>query len=91
MLHSGSRGVGNAIGTMFIELAKQDALRNNANLPDRDLAYFEEGARYFGDYVRAVGWAQSSRRLNREVMMQRRDRGREDGDRQERSRATSRR
>jgi RNA-splicing ligase RtcB len=41
MLHSGSRGVGNAIGTMFIELAKQDALRHNANLPDRDLAYFE--------------------------------------------------
>ena len=71
MLHSGSRGVGNAIGTMFIELAKQDAMRNNANLPDRDLAYFEEGARYFGDYVRAVGWAQQFARLNREVMMRR--------------------
>jgi tRNA-splicing ligase RtcB len=71
MLHSGSRGVGNAIGTMFIELAKQDALRNNANLPDKDLAYFEEGARYFGDYVRAVGWAQKFARLNREVMMRR--------------------
>jgi tRNA-splicing ligase RtcB len=71
MLHSGSRGVGNAIGTMFIELAKQDALRNNANLPDRDLAYFEEGSRYFGDYVRAVGWAQKFAALNREVMMKR--------------------
>jgi len=71
MLHSGSRGVGNAIGTMFIELAKQDAMRNNANLPDRDLAYFEEGARYFGDYVRAVGWAQRFAKLNREVMMRR--------------------
>ena len=71
MLHSGSRGVGNAIGTMFIELAKQDALRNNANLPDRDLAYFEEGARYFGDYVRAVGWAQKFAATNREVMMKR--------------------
>jgi len=71
MLHSGSRGVGNAIGTMFIELAKQDALRNNANLPDRDLAYFEEGARYFGDYVRAVGWAQKFSATNREVMMKR--------------------
>ncbi|HYN60911.1 MAG TPA: RtcB family protein [Rubrivivax sp.] len=71
MLHSGSRGVGNAIGTMFIELAKQDALRNNANLPDRDLAYFEEGARYFGDYVRAVGWGQRFAALNREVMMKR--------------------
>ncbi|HEY6511505.1 MAG TPA: RtcB family protein [Burkholderiaceae bacterium] len=71
MLHSGSRGVGNAIGTLFIELAKQDALRNNANLPDRDLAYFEEGSRYFGDYVRAVGWAQRFAALNREVMMRR--------------------
>lgn len=71
MLHSGSRGVGNAIGTLFIELAKQDALRNNVHLPDRDLAYFEEGSRYFGDYVRAVGWAQQFARLNREVMMRR--------------------
>jgi len=69
MLHSGSRGVGNAIGTHFIELAKKDALRNNANLPDADLAYFEEGAQYFGDYVRAVGWAQRFAKANREVMM----------------------
>jgi tRNA-splicing ligase RtcB len=71
MLHSGSRGVGNFIGTMFIELAKQDAMRNNVQLPDRDLAYFEEGARYFGDYVRAVGWAQKFAAINREVMMKR--------------------
>ncbi|AKJ26940.1 RtcB family protein [Caldimonas brevitalea] len=71
MLHSGSRGVGNAIGTMFIELAKQDAMRQQANLPDRDLAYFEEGSRYFGDYVRAVSWAQKFAQLNREVMMRR--------------------
>ncbi len=71
MLHSGSRGVGNAIGTMFIELAKQDAMRQQANLPDRDLAYFEEGSRHFGDYVRAVGWAQRFAALNREVMLRR--------------------
>ena len=71
MLHSGSRGVGNFIGTMFIELAKQDAMRNNMNLPDRDLAYFEEGSRYFGDYVRGVSWAQKFAALNREVMMRR--------------------
>jgi tRNA-splicing ligase RtcB (3'-phosphate/5'-hydroxy nucleic acid ligase) len=71
MLHSGSRGVGNAIGTMFIELARQDAMRHEVNLPDRDLAYFEEGSRYFGDYVHAVGWAQRYAELNREVMMRR--------------------
>jgi tRNA-splicing ligase RtcB (3'-phosphate/5'-hydroxy nucleic acid ligase) len=69
MLHSGSRGVGNAIGTLFIGLAKEDAIRAQANLPDRDLAYFEEGSRHFADYVRAVGWAQRFARLNRDVMM----------------------
>ena len=69
MLHSGSRGVGNAIGTHFIELAKKDAERHQRNLPDRDLAYFEEGAQYFGDYVRAVSWAQQFAQRNREVMM----------------------
>ncbi|MEY2838963.1 MAG: hypothetical protein RJB60_1262, partial [Pseudomonadota bacterium] len=69
MLHSGSRGVGNAIGTHFIELAKKDAEQHQRNLPDKDLAYFEEGAQYFGDYVRGVSWAQKFARLNREVMM----------------------
>ena len=69
MLHSGSRGVGNAIGTHFIQLARQDAEQHQRNLPDRDLAYFEEGARYFGDYVKAVGWAQRFALKNREVMM----------------------
>ena len=70
MLHSGSRGVGNAIGRSFIALAREDALRRDAHLPDTDLAYFEEGSRYFGDYVRAVGWAQRYAALNRELMMQ---------------------
>jgi tRNA-splicing ligase RtcB len=69
MLHSGSRGVGNAIGTHFIQLAKQDAERHQRNLPDRDLAYFEEGAQHFTDYVRSVGWAQRFAAKNREVMM----------------------
>ena len=69
MLHSGSRGVGNAIGTHFIELAKKDAQRHQSNLPDENLAYFEEGAQYFGHYVRAVSWAQKFALRNREVMM----------------------
>lgn len=71
MLHSGSRGVGNAIGTHFIELAKKDAERHERNLPDKDLAYLEEGSKYFGDYVRGVSWAQKFAKLNREVMMER--------------------
>ncbi|MDV5140300.1 RtcB family protein [Chimaeribacter arupi] len=71
MLHSGSRGVGNAIGTLFIALAQKDMQRHIANLPDRDLAYFEEGSRHFEDYMAAVGWAQDFARHNREVMMSR--------------------
>jgi tRNA-splicing ligase RtcB len=69
MLHSGSRGIGNAIGSYFIELARKDAERNNVRLPDRDLAYFPEGARHFEDYVEAVGWAQDYARANRGEMM----------------------
>lgn len=71
MLHSGSRGVGNRIGTHFIGLAKKDAERFEANLPDKNLAYFREGSDYFDDYVEAVDWAQDFARLNREIMMER--------------------
>jgi len=69
MLHSGSRGVGNAIGNLFIQLAQADMRQHLANLPDRDLAYFEEGSQHFDDYVEAVGWAQDFARQNRELMM----------------------
>jgi len=70
MLHSGSRGVGNAIGSLFIELAQADMRQHLANLPDRNLAYFVEGSRHYDDYVEAVGWAQDFARQNRELMMQ---------------------
>jgi len=69
MLHSGSRGVGNRIGSYFIELAKKDMARQFRNLPDKDLAYFEEGSQHFADYVEAVSWAQTFARHNRELMM----------------------
>lgn len=69
MLHSGSRGVGNAIGTFFIELAKKDMRKWHINLPDEDLAYFPEGTDHFDDYVEAVGWAQDFAALNRRMMM----------------------
>ena len=69
MLHSGSRGVGNAIGSYFIELAKQDMRKWFINLPDEDLAYFPEGTDHFHDYVWAVNWAQDYAALNRRMMM----------------------
>lgn len=71
MLHSGSRGVGNCIGTYFIELAKKDMERQNIRLPDRDLSYFPEGSAHFDDYVHAVEWAQDFARANRQLMMKR--------------------
>ena len=70
LLHSGSRGVGNRIGTYFIELAKEDMRRQLGNLPDADLAYFQEGSKHFDDYVEAVEWAQRFAMTNRALMMQ---------------------
>ncbi len=69
MLHSGSRGVGNAIGNLFIEQAKEDMRTWHITPPDRDLAYLPEGTEHFDDYVEAVGWAQHFARRNRELMM----------------------
>ncbi|MGH8773096.1 MAG: RtcB family protein, partial [Burkholderiales bacterium] len=70
MLHSGSRGIGNAIGRHFIERARREMERVDVHLPDRDLAYLSEGAQHFDDYVEAVGWAQAYAARNRQAMMQ---------------------
>jgi tRNA-splicing ligase RtcB len=69
MLHSGSRGIGNALAAYFIELARQDMERWMIHLPDRDLAYFPEGCEHFDDYVKAVTWAQEYAMQNRECMI----------------------
>lgn len=69
MLHSGSRGIGNKIGSYFIEKAKEDMRRWFINLPDADLAYMPQGSDLFKDYCEAVNWAQEFARLNRELMM----------------------
>ena len=73
MLHSGSRGTGNLIGTYFIERARE-ALAHRVlgfHLPDKDLAFFMQGEPLFDDYVEAVSWAQDYARHNREAMMAR--------------------
>ncbi len=69
MLHSGSRGIGNRIGSYFIERAKAEMRRWFINLPDVDLAYLPQGSDLFKDYLHAVGWAQAYARVNRELMM----------------------
>lgn len=69
MLHSGSRGAGNKIGTYFISRAKQTMEKFFIHLPDKDLAYLVESTEDFHDYVEAVGWAQEYAALNRRIMM----------------------
>ncbi|EAN98009.1 hypothetical protein C3747_40g226 [Trypanosoma cruzi] len=70
MLHSGSRGVGNRIGTVFIELAKKDMGNHITQLPSAELAYLREGSPHFDQYVKAVDWAQRYAKWNREIMLQ---------------------
>lgn len=71
MLHSGSRGAGNRIGTYFIERAREEMRRYHidAFLPDQDLAYLVEHTEVFDDYVEAVHWAQEFAWQNRLSMM----------------------
>jgi tRNA-splicing ligase RtcB len=69
MLHSGSRGVGNCIGQYFIARAREEMRKRDVRLPDRDLAWLDEGTDAFDDYVEAVGWAQDYALANRREMM----------------------
>ena len=71
MLHSGSRGVGNKIGTYFINRAKEEMAKWHIDrfLPDKNLAYLVENTELFDDYVEAVGWAQDFALQNRREMM----------------------
>lgn len=69
MLHSGSRGLGNRIGTYFIERAKRELEVELGSLPNKDLAYLTEGTSSFDDYVEAVGFAQDYAAKNREFML----------------------
>jgi tRNA-splicing ligase RtcB (3'-phosphate/5'-hydroxy nucleic acid ligase) len=71
MLHSGSRGIGNSIGSYFIMKAKQAMERYFITLPDKDLAYLPEGTEDFRDYIKAVEWAQDFALINRQIMLSR--------------------
>jgi tRNA-splicing ligase RtcB len=69
MLHSGSRGIGNQIGTVAIEMAKEQAAVREWGLVDKDLAWLDEGTAAFDAYIEAMTWAQDYARLNRDTMM----------------------
>jgi tRNA-splicing ligase RtcB len=70
-LHSGSRGVGNKIAMRHIAIARKRAEEERLDLPDRDLAWLEEGTPEFDRYIAQLRWAQHFALLNREEMMDR--------------------
>ncbi|PRY39389.1 tRNA-splicing ligase RtcB [Geodermatophilus tzadiensis] len=70
-LHSGSRGVGNKLASKHIRIAQDRTRAKGVDVPDRDLAYLEEGEPEFDAYVEALHWAQRFAALNREEMMDR--------------------
>ncbi len=71
MLHSGSRGTGNRIGTWFINAAKEAIVKETLDfhLVDKDLAFLTEGSQLFDDYIEAMHFAQDYAMANRELMM----------------------
>lgn len=71
ILHSGSRGFGNRIGTYFTKLAGDLAKQWYINLPNRDLGYLPVGTKEYNDYILAVLLAQRYAWVNREIMMSR--------------------
>jgi tRNA-splicing ligase RtcB len=69
MLHSGSRGIGNQIGSVAIEMAKEQAAKRAWGLADQELAWLDEGTPEFDAYIEAMHWAQDYARFNRDTMM----------------------
>lgn len=70
-LHSGSRGVGNKVGTTYIKMAQDLCKRMFVSLPNNDLAYLPFGSQEFNDYMKDLYWSQRFALLNREEMMDR--------------------
>jgi tRNA-splicing ligase RtcB (3'-phosphate/5'-hydroxy nucleic acid ligase) len=70
-LHSGSRGVGNKLAQIHIRRAQEWCRAQGISLPERDLAYLQEGTPEFDAYIEALRWAQRFAYLNREEMMDR--------------------
>lgn len=72
-LHSGSRRVGNQTGLQWTRRAQAEARARGdlEALPDRDLAYLEEGSESYERYIEQAEWCQHYALLNRAEMMDR--------------------
>jgi tRNA-splicing ligase RtcB len=71
MLHSGSRGIGNKIGTFFTRQAQREVKREGVQLPDAELAFLRQGTRLFNDYMDFARWAQRYAWQSRLLMFRR--------------------
>lgn len=71
VIHSGSRGLGNRIGTYFTKLAGDTCKTWGVKLPNKDLGYFPIGTPLYQDYINAVTLAQKFAWWNRVIMMER--------------------
>lgn len=71
VIHSGSRGLGNRIGTYFTKLAGELCKKWGVVLPNKDLGYLPVGTKEYDDYLAAVTLAQKFAWMNREIMMRR--------------------
>jgi len=71
VIHSGSRGLGNRIGTYFTKLAGDLCKTWGVKLPNKDLGYLPIGTSTYDDYISAVTLAQRFAWWNRIIMMQR--------------------
>jgi len=69
MLHSGSRNIGKTIGEAAVGMAREACAKAGIGLPDRDLAWLNEGSPEFHQYVEALQWAQDYAALNRDLML----------------------
>ena len=66
-LHSGSRGTGNQLAQVHMDVAQR--LEHNQGLVDKDLAVFLAGTPQMDAYLHDLWWAQSYALLNRDVML----------------------
>lgn len=69
VLHSGSRGIGNQIGSAHIKTARLIAKEDGVALEDKDLAWLTEGRPEFDAYVADMLWCQDYAAGNREQML----------------------
>lgn len=68
MLHSGSRGIGNKIGSYFTRRAQAETQCHGVKLPDPELGFLQIGTDLADDYMQYAEWAQRYAWQNRVLM-----------------------